>query len=120
MRPSAARPHGDHLGACEANLFKDAPEVKQTKQSTPYLLRAYPNPFSQSTTLEFQLPENTRAALKIFNLTGSEVVSVFEGMVEKDKTYRFEVESRTLSAGIYFYKLSTAGMIYSGKLVVVE
>ena len=42
------------------------------------LKQNYPNPFNPNTIIEFNLPVNSNVTLKIFNLTGREIVTLLD------------------------------------------
>ena len=55
--------------------------VKQISSEVPenFLMKQnYPNPFNASTTVEFSLPKTTNVRLKIFDLSGKEIVLLFD------------------------------------------
>lgn len=76
----------------------------------------YPNPFNPSTTIKFALAETQKAELKVFDILGNEIVTLFNSIAEGGKVYEVEFNShsnsgqsfrlvRNLSSGIYFYRL---------------
>ena len=77
-------------------------------QSTSGLrqLSNYPNPFSKSTRIQYELTRPSRVELSVFTLTGQKVLQL-------EKTYKlpgkYEVifDAQNLRAGIYFYRLTT-------------
>ncbi|MBS1492681.1 MAG: SBBP repeat-containing protein [Bacteroidetes bacterium] len=83
------------------------------------LAQNYPNPFNPNTTIEFTLPENTFATLKIFDMIGREMYTLInENMVRG--SYRYNFNGLYLASGTYFYKLQTAGFTETKKMVLVK
>jgi len=64
----------------------------------------YPNPFNPSTVIRYGLPEESRVVLRIFNILGQEVRTLFEG-IRKAGYYEETFIGRGLSSGIYIYSL---------------
>ena len=74
----------------------------------------YPNPFNPSTTIEFALPVSSRIKVKVYNLLGQVVKTIYDGV--KDAGYHSvnwnsdDVNGNSVSSGIYFYELSATGL----------
>ena len=81
------------------------------------LKQNYPNPFNPSTTIEFALPVGSRIKVKVYNLLGQVVKTIYDGV--KDAGYYTlnwnsdDVNGNSVSSGIYFYELSASG--FDGK-----
>ena len=70
------------------------------------LLQNYPNPFNPTTTISYQLPIAANTSLKIFNLLGQEVGTLFEG--ERPAGHHQHVwDAGWVSSGMYLYQLTT-------------
>ena len=78
----------------------------------------YPNPFNPVTTIEYEIPENGKVVINIFNVKG-------ESLLEKKETknspglYSFTWDASGFSSGIYYYtiqfndiKLGKQKMVY--------
>ncbi len=84
----------------------------------------YPNPFNPSTTIEFNIPANGLVELKIFDVLGKEVATLFNG--EKSAgTHKIEFNSNSakhsLSSGIYFYSIKYNGVnIITKKMILAK
>jgi len=91
---------------------------------SPLVASPAPNPFKQSTTIEFALTEPTRVTLRIYDVTGREVASLRECPMSVG-THRVTWEGTThsgarASSGIYFYRLTAGNRTQTGRIVMVE
>lgn len=85
------------------------------------LQQNYPNPFSNSTTIDFQLESTKKVNLTIFDMSGNQV------KVMANQTYPSGSHSitwngtdgngRQLSSGIYFYVLKADDQVISKKMI---
>ena len=68
------------------------------------LYQNYPNPFNPTTNLEFGISDLGFVSLKVYDVLGSEVVTLVNER-KNAGTYRVEFDGSNLSSGVYFYKL---------------
>ena len=86
----------------------------------------YPNPFNPSTTIKFAVAETQKAELKVFDILGNEVGTLFNAVAEGGKVYEVEFNSqsfrhaRDLSSGIYFYRLKTESRVENRKMLLIK
>lgn len=69
------------------------------------LSQNYPNPFNPSTNINYDLPVNAIVTLKIFDISGREIIT----LVNDFKTagyYTSEFNASYLSTGMYLYRIS--------------
>ena len=64
----------------------------------------YPNPFNPITKIRFELPSAGVTTLKIFNILGKEVATLFNNKLSPG-SYEYEWNAGNLPSGVYFYKL---------------
>lgn len=95
--------------------------VEESKEEiTGYKLsNNYPNPFNPSTVISFEIPEKSYVELKIFNLTGEEIETIFSGELEAGK-YERRFNGANLASGVYFYRLTSGSVSISQKMVLLK
>jgi hypothetical protein len=73
------------------------------------LAQNYPNPFNPTTTIGFGLPYDSRVTVRIYNLFGQEVATVFEGNLGAGYgSVQWDGQNdagETLASGVYFYRI---------------
>jgi len=84
-------------------------ELAQTPEKYE-LYQNYPNPFNPSTMISFDLPQASKVTLKIYNLLGQEVLTVFENLEFEDGAQEVELNASQLSTGVYFYRISATSL----------
>jgi len=78
----------------------------------------HPNPFSQSTTINYFLPSTLKNAhLIITNLNGQLVA---EYPIQQTGSGKIIVDSRSFTNGTYFYSLKTEGQIINTKKMMIN
>jgi hypothetical protein len=73
-----------------------------------FLQQNQPNPFMNETVITYQIPVQCHVSLKIYDLLGKEILTLVDGIQEANK-YTLPLDARSLSSGIYFYKLDAEG-----------
>lgn len=72
------------------------------------LSQNYPNPFNPSTAINYEIAEDSKVSLILFDLNGKEVRKLFEGN-RQSGYYNLSFNASGLSSGMYFYTLSARG-----------
>ncbi|MDE3057011.1 MAG: T9SS type A sorting domain-containing protein [Bacteroidota bacterium] len=72
----------------------------------------YPNPFNPSTSIPVEIPAQTAIELKVFNILGEEIRTIYAGTLAAGK-YWFNWDgrdsgNRDVASGYYFYRLTTS------------
>jgi photosystem II stability/assembly factor-like uncharacterized protein len=82
------------------------------------LSQNYPNPFTSSTSIQFQMPGSARVILTVYDILGSEIAT----LVNEEKsagTYTVNFDSRGLSRGTYYYRLQVGDFMQTKKLLIL-
>ena len=81
-------------------------ELKSSQSPESFELgQNYPNPFNPVTQICYSVPQNSYISLKVYNLLGQEVASLFEGNRQEGK-YLATFNGSNLSSGIYLYRMT--------------
>lgn len=72
------------------------------------LYQNFPNPFNPTTTISFDLKENSAVKLSIFNVLGARVQEFDLGRMSAG-TYSQNVDMSHLASGVYFYRIEALG-----------
>lgn len=83
-------------------------------------VKVYPNPFSQTTTFYFTIPETGYVRLELFNNIGQKVVTLFNNYAETQKEYSVQFNSQNLPEGIYLGMLQTSTERQIIKIVILK
>ncbi|WP_162428695.1 T9SS-dependent M36 family metallopeptidase [Pontibacter pudoricolor] len=114
---------GGKLGDCNLNI--SAPVTATTVSElavaeTDDFVQSYPNPFSESTTIVFKAKETGYTVLKVYDITGREIETLFEGNAERGVTYNHSFKAGDKRAGIYIYKIVNGNTSRSGTMVLIK
>jgi hypothetical protein len=84
------------------------------------LAQNYPNPFNPSTVIDFVVPQSGFATMKIFNILGQEVATLFEGMAVAGNVYSARFDASNLPSGMYFYTLRSGGSVETRRMLLLK
>jgi hypothetical protein len=84
------------------------------------LQQNYPNPFNSGTVIKFVLPERIKVNLKIFNVLGQQVLSVYHNEELNAGEHKIQILKNNLSSGIYFYRLEAGDFINTKKMILLR
>ena len=86
---------------------------------SPALSAAYPNPFNPRTTLRWDLARAGLVSLRIYDLTGREVVTLFEGR-QSAGPHTLEWDAAALPSGTYVALLCAGDVRAAQKLMLLK
>jgi len=80
----------------------------------------YPNPFNPTTTLQFDLMQQARITLKVYNVLGQEVVTLMQAELLSAGVHTLRFDASSYPSGIYIYRLETPGFSAARKMVLLK
>jgi hypothetical protein len=99
----------------QPEIFLDPVDVPAADMLQPN----YPNPFNAVTSIQVDLPVDSYASLKVFDILGRQVASLFEGM-QRAGVYTARFDATALSSGIYFYRLVTGNFTQTRRMILMK
>jgi len=88
------------------------------------LSQNYPNPFNPSTKINFSLPQANQVTLKIYDITGKEIVTLVNQKFSAGKYTTdwmgTDAYGKAVSSGVYFYKIVAGNNIQTKRMVLIK
>jgi hypothetical protein len=116
-----ATTHGN--GIYERSLVQNPVGLVSQNNEIPKefsLKQNYPNPFNPSTTIKFTVPNESNVFLKIFDISGREVLTLVNEKLNAG-SYSLKWDASVYSSGVYFYRMTTdAGFTETRKMILVK
>ena len=103
-----------------------SPEVPNSADAVEYeiSLNNYPNPFNPTTTIVFSNNQDEQIELSIFNIKGQKVKQLIsERLIAGQHSVLWDGKDdsgNSVSSGVYFYKLDSAGKLISNKMILLK
>ncbi len=88
------------------------------------LFQNFPNPFNPTTTISYNLPEDTEVNLKIYNLFGQEIRTIVnEAQAAGSKSVVWngkDASGQIVSSGLYIYRLEAEKIVQNKKMLFLK
>jgi hypothetical protein len=83
------------------------------------LLQNYPNPFTETTSITWQLLQKAYVILKVYDFTGHEVITLVDCEMAKGE-HLVTFDATGLPPGVYLYHLKVDGEVETRKMIVIR
>ena len=103
-----------------AFIYSQALEISIEVPKVFALSQNYPDPFNPTTTIQFTVPSDGRAMLKVFNTLGQTVATLFDGVATAGEYHQATFDASGLSSGIYFARLEFGGKMLVKKMLLLK
>jgi uncharacterized protein (DUF362 family) len=80
------------------------------------LYQNYPNPFNPSTTFKFNIPTAEHVTVRIYSITGREIVTLVDGHVPQG-VHELRWTPNGIASGVYFFEMRAGGFIETRKMI---
>ncbi len=80
----------------------------------------YPNPFNPSTTIRFGLNKAANVSLRIYDVLGKHVATLFDNEYKAAGTYDVTFDASQLASGTYIYTLTAGNKVQSKKMILLQ
>jgi len=77
----------------------------------------YPNPFNPTAKFAFELPEDSRVTIRMYDILGSVVRTVVDDFFSAG-SYNYRIDGSGLSSGVYFIRMKSGNFEQSLKMII--
>jgi hypothetical protein len=84
------------------------------------LYQNYPNPFNPATKISFDLPQDSKVKLIVYDLLGREVAKLVNNEFKVAGKYTYDFNGSSLASGIYFYRFETKGFTNTKRMMLIK
>jgi hypothetical protein len=99
-------------------------DVAEEENDSKSIISAYPNPFSESTSINYELQTAGRVRIDIFNSLGEKITTLVDEWQEVGRhSATFSVRANgcsPLQSGMYYYRIQIGQHTESGKLLLIK
>ena len=97
-----------------------AVEDDQTIIPTVFKLEQnYPNPFNPSTKIKFAVPEKSNVVIKIYDILGSEIVTLVNEEMDAG-WYQRSFNANGISSGVYLFRMEAGNYVNTKKMILLR
>ena len=119
-----------NCGGSDSDVYLDNVSLRQVQNSdvepplqvvpqNAALHPNYPNPFNGSTQIRFDLPEQERVSLKIYDLLGREMAAPFNG-IKQTGSHTILFQAADFPSGVYLLRMETPTMTQIRKMILMK
>ncbi len=94
-------------------------QLQQTAATGEMLLQNFPDPFTLTTIISYNLFQNDNVTLKVYNQLGNQV-EVLVNEYQEAGLYKVSFNAQDLPDGLYYYCLSAGNIVQTKKMVKSE
>ncbi len=106
------------IATVEGEVWESSSLPMEPSFSEDYsLYQNYPNPFTVSTIIHYELPEPGQVRLVVYDALGWEIARLVDSYHHAGR-YQITLDGQTLSAGHYLYVLQAGGRIIARKMIL--
>ena len=110
---------GTHLHMCRLNfnVHDNIIDGKTEIENYNSLGQNYPNPFRNSTEINYEISSSSDVSLEVYNITGKKVKHFDQGYKNAGK-HVINLNVENLNAGVYYYKLISNNYSSTKKMII--
>jgi len=84
-----------------------------------YMAQNYPNPFSESTNISFNLAKGCKVRIDIYNIQGQNICTLLDDVMDAGE-YEITFNAGNLPGGLYFYKVNAGDFHAVKKMMLLK
>ncbi len=79
----------------------------------------YPNPFNPATVIRFGVPAASFVSIKVYNMLGQEIATVFEGRRDPG-VFEVQFDASHLGSGVYLYRVQADDAVSMRRMILIK
>ena len=83
------------------------------------LYNSYPNPFNPKTKIQYDLPEDSKVSLTIYNIRGQKVRELINNF-KPAGSYSIIFDGSNLASGVYFYHIQAGDFVQTKRMLLIK
>lgn len=83
------------------------------------LSQNYPNPFNPTTTIKFQLAEESMVRLEVYDILGRRVAVLVNDQMQAGY-HQTMFDANRLASGVYFYRMVAGSQVFTQKMMLIK
>lgn len=87
-----------------------------TINSSSNVEQNFPNPFSETTTIQFKVESNALVSIKVYDINGNELETILNEQLIPD-VYKYDLKGSNLKSGMYLYQVKIGNEVSSKKMI---
>ena len=95
-------------------------EEDGTLPATIRINSVYPNPFNPTTTVEIEAGLTEYTTVKVYDITGREVKTLYDSIVMAGNIYRIRLDADDLVSGTYFIRLQAGSTVSTQPIHLIK
>ena len=102
-----------------SDIVLNSEQIQKLQPEKFILYQNYPNPFNPITSIEYQLPIDSKVSLTVYNILGEQITTLVN---EKQSAgvYTLKFDASKLSSGIYIYRLKAGTFTQTKKMILLR
>ena len=80
----------------------------------------YPNPINDNASIEYTLNNSSSVSIKLYNITGQLVNTIFDGNAEAGEKYILKFNADGMKSGVYFFRLTTNNTVVTKSIIISQ
>lgn len=102
------------------NAVYGVSKVENNEYQYKFEVSAQPNPATESTTVLYQLADDSQVSIKVYSQEGTLVQTIADGLTQGQGFYQFNLSTKELNSGIYFVQVITNNGIATKAISVIK
>ncbi len=106
------------IGTYNSGIFKTTMPVLE-QLTDDYQFQIFPNPFNITSTIQYELPVDSKVSIILYDILGREVRTIYEGERQRGR-YFVIIEGKNLASGVYLVRLKTDKFTKTIKTILLK